>query len=126
MKVLLIGFRAMNISPHPNIVHIGYQDEISKFNAIAGCEALMMPSRFESLSIVTLEGMATGVPILLNGDCEVLQGHSDRSGAALSYRSYEDFEKQLHHVVGNAELKKSLGDKGQDLRGEKLQLAGYH
>ena len=41
---------------------------------IAAADALVMPSSFESLSMVALEAWALGRPVLANGRCDVLSG----------------------------------------------------
>ncbi|MBN1515321.1 glycosyltransferase family 4 protein [Candidatus Sumerlaeota bacterium] len=104
LRLLLIGFRAMHIQPHPKIIHIGYLDDEAKFNAIAAAEAMIMPSRYESLSIVTLEAMACGAPVIVNQECEVLQGHAERSHAAFTYSNYEEFSASIREVHENPEL----------------------
>ena len=67
-----------------------------KFDGIAGCEALIMPSYFESLSMVALEAWALGKPVLANGRCDVLQGQCLRSNAGPVLRDYPEFAETLH------------------------------
>ena len=56
---------------------------------------LIMPSYFESLSMVALEAWAMGKPVLANGRCDVLKGQCIRSGAGLYYETYEEFAETL-------------------------------
>lgn len=112
-RLVLAGNRAMGIPRHPRIQYLGYVDEHDKFSIIRGCDIMIMPSRYESLSIVTLEGMAVGKPLLVSEHCEVLAGHCRRSGAALSYRDYEGFEKQLLRLAADAELRGEMGERGK-------------
>jgi glycosyltransferase involved in cell wall biosynthesis len=43
--------------------------------------------------------MAIGVPVLVNGACSVLAGHCKKSGAGITYRTYEEFEKGLESLL---------------------------
>ena len=45
---------------HPRIHHLGFVDDQDKFDAMAAAELLIMPSYFESLSMVALEAWALG------------------------------------------------------------------
>jgi glycosyltransferase involved in cell wall biosynthesis len=60
-------------------------DDADKFDAMAAADLLIMPSYFESLSMVALEAWAMGRPVLSNGKCDVLKGQSIRSNAGLYY-----------------------------------------
>ena len=70
----LIGNPVLRIPSHPRIRHLGYVTDQDKFDTIAAAEALVMPSYYESLSMVALEAWALGRPVLANGHCDVLQG----------------------------------------------------
>ncbi|CAN5744993.1 hypothetical protein BH20VER1_BH20VER1_21090 [soil metagenome] len=50
---------------------------------MAACDWLLMPSYFESLSIVLLETWAVGRPAIVNAKAEVLKGHCARSNGGL-------------------------------------------
>jgi len=112
-NLVLAGNRAMEIPKHPRIQHLGYVSERDKFSIIKGCEVMLMPSRYESLSIVTLEGMAMGKPLIVNAHCEVLAGHSKRSGAALPYKNYEEFAAQLLKMHSDPRLRAEMGERGK-------------
>ena len=64
---------------------------------------MWIPSRFESLSIALLEGMALGVPGIVNGNCEVLKGHCDKSHGAISYKTWEEFSVVLENIQNGSE-----------------------
>ena len=63
----------------PRIRHLGYVSDADKFAAIAAADVLIMPSRYESLSMVALEAWALGRPVLANARCDVLVGQCLRS-----------------------------------------------
>jgi glycosyltransferase involved in cell wall biosynthesis len=81
----------MPISSHPDIIALGFVDEQTKWDALAACDLLVMPSPYESLSIVLLEAWAVGKPVLVNGRCEVLVGQCRRAQGGLWYTSKYEF-----------------------------------
>ena len=80
---------------------------------MAAADLLVMPSYYESLSMVTLEAWALGRPVLVNGRCDVLCGQCVRSNAGLYYESYEEFAETLHAIVSNSTLRTALGRNGR-------------
>ena len=67
MDLVLIGSAVMDVPKHPRIHHLGFLDDRDKFDALAASDLLVMPSYFESLSMVALEAWALGKPVLANG-----------------------------------------------------------
>lgn len=117
IRLVIVGKAFMEIPRNADITHLGFVCEADKFAAIAGAKWIWMPSVFESLSIALLEGLALGVPGLVNGACEVLQGHCDRSGGALSYRGYEQFCRQMvkmEEMVRTDDMAERIGRKGRE------------
>ena len=68
----------------------------------AGAEVLIMPSFYESLSMVTLEAWALGRPVLANAKCDVLKGQCRRSNGGLYYENYGEFREALKLLLGFA------------------------
>jgi glycosyltransferase involved in cell wall biosynthesis len=81
----------MPIPAHPDIITLGFVSEQTKWDALAACEALVMPSVNESLSMVLLEAWSVGKPVIVNGRCEVLVGQCRRSNGGLWYSTYEEW-----------------------------------
>ena len=69
----------------PRVRHLGFLSDEDKFDAMAAADVLVMPSYYESLSMVALEAWALGKPVLANAKCDVLKGQALRSNAALFY-----------------------------------------
>ena len=113
LTLVLIGSPVMPIPRHSRIRHLGYVTDQEKFDAMAAADLLVMPSQYESLSMVTLEAWALGRPVLANGRCDVLCGQCIRSNAGLYYESYEEFAETLHSIVSNSTLRNALGMNGQ-------------
>ena len=72
LKLVLMGKAVMDIPKYPDIISLGFVSDETKFAVMASAKALVLFSQFESLSIVVLESMMMGRPVLVNGKCEVL------------------------------------------------------
>ena len=104
LKLVLMGKAAMDIPRDPDILPLGFVSDEDKYNGMAAARLLILPSRFESLSMSVLESMALGVPVLVNGKCDVLKGHCIRSNGGLYYTNYYEFEECLRLLTGRKEL----------------------
>jgi glycosyltransferase involved in cell wall biosynthesis len=113
LTLVLIGNPVTPIPTHPRIRHLGYITDQEKFDAMAAADLLVMPSYYESLSMVTLEAWALGRPVLVNGHCDVLCGQCIRSNAGLYYETYEEFAEALHTIVSSSALRSALGSNGR-------------
>ena len=97
LRLVLIGKALLPIPDHPRIHHLGFLDDQEKFDALAAADLLVMPSYYESLSMVALEAWAVGKPVLANGKCEVLRGQCIRSKAGLYYEK----QARIHRDAAN-------------------------
>ena len=113
LDLVLVGTPVMPIPDHPHVRHLGFVSDADKFDAIAGATALVMPSYFESLSMVALEAWALGRPVLANGRCDVLAGQSRRSNAGLYYENAAEFAAAAERLHADEPLARSLGRNGQ-------------
>jgi glycosyltransferase involved in cell wall biosynthesis len=114
LSLLLIGSAVMKVPPHPRIRYLGFLPDEDKFDAIAAADALVMPSEYESLSMVALEAWALGRPVLANGRCDVLRGQCMRSNAGLYYENYDEFVETLYALESNGPLNAVLGRNGRE------------
>ncbi len=112
LHLVLIGTPVIEIPKHPRIHHLGFVTDEDKFDAIAASELLIMPSYFESLSMVALEAWALGKPVLANAACDVLHGQCLRSNAGLFYNGFHEFFETLRTLDGNSSLAAALGQNG--------------
>lgn len=95
LKLVVLGKSMMPIPQDEDIISLGFVSDEDKYNGIAGAKGLIMPSKYESLSLVVLEAMALSVPVIVNGECEVLKEHCINSNAGKSYSCYKEFEEIL-------------------------------
>ena len=102
------------IPDHPRIRHLGFLDDQDKFDALAASDLLLMPSYYESLSMVALEAWALGKPVLANGKCEVLRGQCIRSRAGLYYETQAEFVETLRAISESRGLNAAFSANGRE------------
>ena len=113
LTLVLVGDQVLPVPDHPRIRHLGFLPDEDKFDALAAADVLLMPSYFESLSMVTLEAWALGKPVLANAHCDVLKGQCLRSNGGLFYGNYAEFAEALRTLELSAPLARALGANGQ-------------
>ena len=113
LKLVLAGKSAMEIPGNKDIVTLGFVSEDEKVNLIRKSKLLILPSKFESLSLSTLEAMYLKVPVLLNGKCEVLKQHAILSNGGLYYENKWEFLETLNYLIGNSKIAERMGDNGR-------------
>ena len=114
LDLVLVGNPILPIPSHPRIRHLGFVSDQDKFDALAAAELLVMPSYYESLSMVTLEAWALGRPVLVNGRCDVLRGQCVRSSAGLYYENQAEFVEAMRAIAENRWLNAALGANGRE------------
>ena len=103
LKLIVLGKMML---PPPNtedIICLGFVSEEEKLKWMSKARALILPSRYESLSLSVLEALEMGVPVLVNGRSSVLKGHCIRSGAGYIYENYLEFEKGILDFLNSEE-----------------------
>ena len=113
LDLVLIGTPVLPIPEHPRIKHLGFVADQDKFDAIAGAELLVMPSPYESLSMVALEAWGLGRPVLASARCDVLVGQCVRSNAGLYYEDAREFFAALDRMLSDPALAATLGRNGR-------------
>jgi glycosyltransferase involved in cell wall biosynthesis len=114
VQLVMAGPLNMPIPSHPAVKALGYVDEAVREALLATASFLVMPSRFESLSLVLLEAWNHGVPALVNGHCSVLKGQALRADGALYYHNYDEFSRALEYLLEHRDVAAELGRQGQD------------
>lgn len=110
--LVLAGPAKMQVPDHPRIRALGYVEDALRAALLSHARALIVPSRYESLSIVLLEAWNHGVPALVNADCKVLEGQVRRANGGLAYRSAGEFAEALDFLLAHPEARDSFGRQG--------------
>ena len=113
LKLVLAGKNVMNIPKHKDILVLGFVSEDEKINLIKQAKLLVLPSKFESLSLSTLESMYLGTPVLLNGECKVLKEHAILSNGGLYYENKWEFIEALNYLIEDPKTSEKMGENGR-------------
>lgn len=120
LKLILVGKSNIEIPNREDIFCTGFVSEQDKFDALAGAKIVLAPSHYESLCMALLEGLAVGVPALVNGDCAVLKGHCIRGNVGKSYTNENDFCEACEQMLSDEVLWKNMS-----LNAKKYVQANY-
>ncbi len=95
------------------VAAIGRIDEQAKWDALTGALAVVVPSQYESLSLVTLEAFAVGTPVLGNAASAVVSGQLARSGGGVTFALDDDasFQQAVRTVGAERDRLGSAGKK---------------
>jgi len=110
----LMGVKLMPIPNEPFIRFAGMLPETERLEALEAANVVLVPSPYESLSLLALESFAVGTPILANARSDVLMDHCQRSNAGLYYENREEFVECLKLLMNNSDLRTKMGQNGQD------------
>jgi glycosyltransferase involved in cell wall biosynthesis len=110
-QLVLIGREVFPVPYHKDIIYLGFVSEEEKWDAMAACTWLILPSEYESLSISLLETWAVARPGIVNARSEVLRGHCSRSNGGLWFDSWSECESLLQSI--QEPTRSRLGRQGQ-------------
>jgi glycosyltransferase involved in cell wall biosynthesis len=112
LPLVLAGPIVLPVPTHPRIRALGFVDETTREALLSHARALVMPSPFESLSIVVLEAWNHGLPVIVNGRCAPLAGQVRRSSGGLSYEWPAEFVGAVRYLAGHPGDAARLGAQG--------------
>ncbi|MCR5529507.1 MAG: glycosyltransferase family 4 protein [Saccharofermentans sp.] len=112
LKLVMVGKEIIEVPKADDIISLGFVSEEDKYGAIAASEFLVLPSKYESLSIVVLEAMKLGRPALVTAACDVLVGHCLRSNGALYYNGFYEFEGCTDYLLTHPHECELMGRNG--------------
>lgn len=113
LKLVLIGQADSPLPAESDILPLGFLPEGDKFDAYSAAALLVLPSRFESLSIVILEAWLMGAPVVVNAACAVTKEQVRRSHGGLHYASYEEFAAEVTLLLDSVALRHALARQGR-------------
>jgi glycosyltransferase involved in cell wall biosynthesis len=88
--------------------------ERERLQALEAATVVVVPSPFESLSLLALEAMAVGTPVLCNGRSEVLSEHCLKSNAGLFYTDRDEFLECASLMLADERLRRTMGRNGKE------------
>jgi glycosyltransferase involved in cell wall biosynthesis len=110
----LMGVKLMALPEEPFIRFAGLLSDRERVQALEAATVVVCPSPYESLSLVALEAMAVGTPVLANARSTVLVEHCINGNGGLYYADRDEFVECLTLLVGDARLRAALGRSGRD------------
>jgi glycosyltransferase involved in cell wall biosynthesis len=110
--LVLAGPVKIQIPEHPHIRSLGYVSDDLRRALLTHARLLVVPSPYESLSIVLLEAWNHGVPALVNARCKVLLGQVRRANGGLYYRTFNEFREALDYFRDHPAERRALGAQG--------------
>jgi glycosyltransferase involved in cell wall biosynthesis len=113
IPLVMAGPAIMPIPEHPLIRPLGYVSDAVRDTLLGHARALVVPSRYESLSMVLLEAWNRGTPALVNGRCRVLAGQVERADGGLHYGTAREFVEAVELLVRDPALARTLGTQGR-------------
>jgi glycosyltransferase involved in cell wall biosynthesis len=111
--LVLMGARLMRLPSVPWLYYAGLLSEADRLRALEAATVVVVPSPLESLSLLALEGMALGTPVLCNARADVLVDHCRRSNAGLFYATREEFVECANLLLADRRLRERLGRNGK-------------
>jgi glycosyltransferase involved in cell wall biosynthesis len=112
--LVLMGVKLMQIPEVPWVRFAGLLSERERLQALEAATVVVVPSPFESLSLLALEAMAVGTPVLCNARSEVLVEHCLKSNAGLFYADREEFIEAANLLLGDERLRRAMGRNGKE------------
>ena len=110
----LMGVKLMSLPEEPFIRFAGLLSDRERLQALEAATVVVCPSPYESLSLLALEGLSVGSPILVNARSPVLVEHCVRSNGGLYYADGDEFVECLKLLVGDERLRAAMGRNGRD------------
>src|SRR5262249_34556117 len=106
--------KLMSLPEEPFIRFAGLLSERERIQALEAATVVICPSPYESLSLLALEALAVGTPILVNARSTVLVEHAVRSNGGLYYANGDEFVECLQLLVRDDRLRSALGRNGRE------------
>jgi glycosyltransferase involved in cell wall biosynthesis len=112
--LVLMGVKLMALPEDPFIRFAGLLTDRERLQALEAATVVVCPSPYESLSLLALEALAVGTPVLANARSAVLVEHCVRSNGGLYYADRDEFVESLKLLIGDERLRAGLGRNGRE------------
>jgi glycosyltransferase involved in cell wall biosynthesis len=110
----LMGVKLMSLPEEPYVRFAGLLSERERLQALEAATVVVCPSPYESLSLLALEALSVGTPILVNARSAVLVEHAARSNGGLWYADRDEFVEALKLLIADEPLRRALGRNGRE------------
>ena len=110
----LMGAKLMSLPEEPYIKFAGLLSDRERLQALEAATVVVCPSPYESLSLLALEALSVGTPILVNARSSVLVEHCTRSNGGLWYADRDEFVEAMKLLIRDERVRAALGRNGRD------------
>jgi glycosyltransferase involved in cell wall biosynthesis len=110
----LMGAKLMSLPEEPYIKFAGLLSDRERLQALEAATVVVCPSPYESLSLLALEALSVGTPILVNARSAVLVEHCTRSNGGLWYADRDEFVEAMKLLIRDDRLRAAMGRSGRD------------
>ena len=112
-SLVLMGVKLMPLPEEPFLRFAGRLSDQERLQALEAATVVVVPSPYESLSLLALESFAVGTPVLANARSEVLVDHCHKSNAGLYYADRDEFIECLRLLLTDSHLREHMGANGK-------------
>lgn len=114
LKFVMVGSSFEKLEVIPDVIYTGFVTDEEKTVIIQHAVVVVNPSLYESLSLILLEVLNLGRPMLVNGHCAVLKEHCLKSHGAVDYYMNEkQFISKLHKIESSLEVRERMVEGGK-------------
>ncbi len=99
--------------PTANLRDLGVPDEISKANAIAGCDVFCLPSAHESFGIVYVDAWSYGKPVVCGTAPACREFIVDAKNGLWGNQVPEELAQKLITLLTRPDLRRAMGNAGK-------------
>jgi glycosyltransferase involved in cell wall biosynthesis len=110
----LMGVKMMTLPEESYVRFAGLLSDAERLQALEAATVVSCPSPYESLSLLALEALSVGTPILVNARSAVLVEHCVNSNGGLYYANRDEFIECLKLLLSDSRLRAALGRNGRD------------
>ena len=113
-QLALMGVKLMQLPEVPWVRFAGLLSERERLQALEAATIVVVPSPYESLSLLALEAMAVGTPVLCNARSEVLVEHCLKSNAGLFYQDRDEFVECTKLLLADERMRDRMARNGKE------------
>lgn len=110
----LFGQKMMQVPDAPFVRMAGVLPDRQRMAAFEAADVALLPSPDDLLSQPLLESLAIGTPVLASARNAAAVEHCRASNGGLYYANRDEFAEGLRLLLGDAALRRSLGESGRE------------